>query len=75
MRQCVAFARAARYRKVTLWTNSVLDAARHIYESQGFRLVKEEAHQSFGKHLVGENWELALTAPEKSAARATRGRR
>ena len=75
VRQCVAFARAARYRNVTLWTNSVLDAARHIYESQGFRLVKEEAHQSFGKHLVGENWELALTAPEKSAARATRGRR
>ena len=60
VRQCIAFARDARYRKVTLWTNSVLDAARHIYESQGFTLVKEEAHHSFGHDLVGQNWDLAL---------------
>ena len=58
--ECVRFARQAGYRKVTLWTNSVLTAARHIYATAGFRLVRKERHRSFGKALVGETWELRL---------------
>jgi DNA-binding MarR family transcriptional regulator/GNAT superfamily N-acetyltransferase len=58
--ECVEFARRAGYRKMMLWTNSVLDAARRIYERQGFRLIKEERHHSFGKNLVGQNWEIDL---------------
>jgi len=58
--ECVRFARSRSYKKLTLWTNSVLDVARHIYEKQGFRLVEEEEHRSFGKELVGQNWELVL---------------
>jgi DNA-binding MarR family transcriptional regulator/N-acetylglutamate synthase-like GNAT family acetyltransferase len=58
--ECVRFARRARYRKLTLWTQSDLDAARHLYTLAGFRRVREERHESFGKQLVAETWELAL---------------
>jgi N-acetylglutamate synthase-like GNAT family acetyltransferase len=58
--ECVRFARQAHYRKVTLWTNSVLRAARHIYAAAGFAMVHRERHRSFGRPLVGETWELVL---------------
>ena len=56
----VAFARAAGYRRLVLWTNEPLAAARRIYLERGFRLVDEEPHHSFGVDLVGQNYALAL---------------
>jgi DNA-binding MarR family transcriptional regulator/GNAT superfamily N-acetyltransferase len=58
--ECERFARARGYRRIVLWTNSVLAAARAIYASRGYRRVASEPHQSFGHALVGETWELAL---------------
>ena len=58
--ECVGFAVAAGYRKVTLWTQSVLTAAHRIYQASGFRLVREVPHHSFGKDLIGQTWELEL---------------
>ena len=59
---CLQFARATGYREMTLWTNSILDEARGLYESLGFTLVKEERHRSFGRDLVGQDWSLSLVA-------------
>ena len=58
--ECVRFARQAGYQKMTLWTQSILRAARHIYSQTGFQVVREEPHHSFGKDLTGETWELDL---------------
>ncbi len=58
--ECLRFARQAGYRKIILWTNDVLPAARHIYVKAGFRKLGSERHHSFGHDLVGETWELAL---------------
>ena len=58
--ECVAFARATGYRRMTLWTQSILVAARKIYQDAGFKLVATEPHRSFGQSLVGETWEREL---------------
>ncbi len=60
VQQCTAFARHAGYRRILLWTNSVLDAARNIYEREGYYLIGEKPHHSFGKNLVGQTWQLDL---------------
>ena len=58
--KCIVHARSCGYRRITLWTNDILTAARGIYQSCGFALVHSEPHHSFGKDLVGETWELDL---------------
>ena len=58
--ECVAFAKARGYQQLTLWTNDILHAARHIYQTAGFVLLSEEKHHSFGHDLVGQYWALDL---------------
>jgi DNA-binding MarR family transcriptional regulator/predicted N-acetyltransferase YhbS len=58
--ECERFARQAGYKRIRLWTNSLLRAARGIYERAGYKLLASEPHHSFGHDLVGETWEIAL---------------
>lgn len=58
--ECLAFARARGYKKMVLWTNSNLSAARSIYARRGFVLKHSEPYQGYGQDLVGETWELIL---------------
>ena len=60
--ECIGFARAKGYRRLALWTQSNLAAARHIYKEHGFKLVRKEPHRSFGRELVGEFWKLDLAS-------------
>lgn len=64
--ECVRFAREAGYRRIVLWTQRNLDAARHLYSDAGFKRTAEEPHHSFGQHLVGETWELELCRSSES---------
>jgi DNA-binding MarR family transcriptional regulator/GNAT superfamily N-acetyltransferase len=58
--ECISFAQVCGYRKITLWTQSILVAARKIYQDAGFLLLATEPHHSFGQSLIGETWERGL---------------
>jgi DNA-binding MarR family transcriptional regulator/N-acetylglutamate synthase-like GNAT family acetyltransferase len=58
--ECVQFARQAGYKKIVLWTQSELDAARHLYKKAGFQVIQKKHHHSFGKPLTAETWEVVL---------------
>lgn len=60
VQECTRFARQVGFKKIVLWTNKGLDTARAIYEKEGYQLIKEEPHTSFGLDLVGQTWELVL---------------
>ena len=59
--ECERYARECGYQRIMLWTNSLLQAARGIYQRTGYHLIRSEAHHSFGHDLVGETWELELS--------------
>lgn len=76
--RCLTFARQAGYAQITLWTNHPLEAARKIYLSRGFTLVRERPHHSFGVDLVGQTYERDLVPSslgdhQRGAARGKRG--
>ena len=58
--ECVQFARAAGYKKITLWTHSILTAARHIYQKAGFTLTSSEKRHTWSKDVVAEFWDMDL---------------
>jgi GNAT superfamily N-acetyltransferase len=61
VRQCIQFAQETGYARITLWTNSILTSAQRIYRSEGYKLVREEEHETFGIKLTGQYWELDLS--------------
>jgi DNA-binding MarR family transcriptional regulator/ribosomal protein S18 acetylase RimI-like enzyme len=61
VRECVDFARRAGYTSMTLWTQSILEDARRIYQRAGFTLAEEHEHRSFGRDLLGQTWTLPLS--------------
>lgn len=63
VRTCLGFARQAGYRRMVLWTNDPLVAARTIYLAEGFRLTAEEPHHSYGVDLIGQTYELEFADP------------
>jgi DNA-binding MarR family transcriptional regulator/GNAT superfamily N-acetyltransferase len=72
--ECMNFARSVGYKKITLWTQSILTAARHVYQNAGFRLVEEKANFQFGKDLRSQTWELDLTESRGTTATASDAR-
>ena len=70
VRECTLFARSVGYRKIILWTHSVLAQARRIYVEAGYKLQSEERHNRFGKDVVGQVWELDLSATESADEQA-----
>jgi GNAT superfamily N-acetyltransferase len=60
VQECTRFARQVGYHTITLWTNDILDGARRLYVAEGYRLVSEDRHHSFGHDLVGQYWEMSL---------------
>ena len=61
--ECTAFARARGYRRITLWTHSILAAARRLYAAEGYRITASAPLEAFGTHLTEETWDLDLTQP------------
>jgi DNA-binding MarR family transcriptional regulator/N-acetylglutamate synthase-like GNAT family acetyltransferase len=61
--ECLSFARAAGYRRIVLWTNDILTAARHLYVEAGFHLVSGTPHRDYGPPMVGEDWAMELHPP------------
>ncbi|MCL4792843.1 MAG: GNAT family N-acetyltransferase [Gammaproteobacteria bacterium] len=72
--ECLAFARAVGYRKITLWTNDPLVAARRLYQRAGFRMVHSEPAEQFGHQMMSETWELDLASLGNPAPAAPGGR-
>jgi ribosomal protein S18 acetylase RimI-like enzyme len=70
--ECVEFARLAGYRKITLWTQKNLEAARHIYRRAGFRVIASRPTRSFGHNLVSETWERRFSGGEGPARLSAR---
>jgi DNA-binding MarR family transcriptional regulator/N-acetylglutamate synthase-like GNAT family acetyltransferase len=58
--ECTRFAKRAGYKRIVLWTNSELKAARGIYEREGYRLVSQKPDPIFAEGQMAEEWELAL---------------